>query len=138
MDNRTRTRIKTQNFCFAAVFGLLIVLGVGGCAYIAQGSWQGYSSFEEFSGAVDFLNTFGKSFNEEDLSSLSALGLGAAAALGNGDIQLDFVNGQKLTSRYKVPKSLRQEYQYLANHRTRHFAYYTGLGWLVLYANTNR
>jgi hypothetical protein len=121
-----------------AALVLLIAVFAGGELSGVQSSWQGYASFEEFSEAVDFMRIFGQSFDEEDFAALAALGLGAVLSYGNGDIQFDFVNARKLTSRYKVPKALRQQHQYLANHVTRHFAYYTGFGWIVLYANTGQ
>jgi hypothetical protein len=134
-----RHTTRTVMIAVGAIAALILLIAVfaGGEPSVTESSWQGYASFNEFSEAVDFVRIFGQSFDKQDFAALAALGLSAALAYGNGDMRFDFVNARKLTSRYKVPEALRH-YQYLANHVTRHFAYYTGFGWIVLYVNTGQ
>jgi hypothetical protein len=98
--------------------------------------WRGYSSYAEFSRAIDLDELFGKPLNESGFRAIMALAF-FGQFLSQNELSIDIVSGTKLTERYGVSGSLRENYNYLTKfspfkNAKNYIAYFNGDSWIVL------
>ena len=96
--------------------------------------WQGYSSYAAFARAIDADEFLGRPLDEDGFYALMTL---AFFAQDDDRYSFDIVSDSKLTERYGVSASLRDNYYYLAKvspvkGATSYAAYFNGDNWVVL------